>query len=135
MTTSKSVEEGPQEWPQELDWGANWQGRYKWCPWKGPGANGGDGQSYTNRQNACRERRVQSRAKIPELELKKWELEQEVAQLGKSVIGGAAGTANPAIHAMPGPGFTSPSPGLASPSPGRPNGEMGHGGGGCQENG
>lgn len=85
MTTSKSVEEGPQEWPQELDWGANWQGRYKWCPWKGPGANGGDGQSYTNRQNACRERRIQSRAKIPELELKKWELEQEVAQLGKSV--------------------------------------------------
>lgn len=81
MTSSKSEE----EWPQELDWGANWQGRYKWCPWKGPGADGGDGQSHSNRQNACRDRRIQSRAKIPELELQKWELEQEVARLGKSV--------------------------------------------------
>ena len=50
-----------EEWPQELTWGANDYGRYRWCPWRGPGSDGGGGQSRSNRQNAARERRRANR--------------------------------------------------------------------------
>ena len=58
---ARSAMADDEEWPQELTWGANDYGRYRWCPWRGPGSDGGGGNSRSNRQNAARERRRANR--------------------------------------------------------------------------